>query len=249
MPELVIPVGIRDGRIETILVAGNFPLRPEEFERLETILLAMRPGLVELPPPGWREPELVEPTKTGPSFPVAKGSIERLRGEDPPADPFTAVVIISDPPFAEVEDDEVEVFERRCRRCDCTDYNACIVDGAPCSWVEEDLCSACQAEDLERVRLNNVAVGEQLAAERAEREELVTPELKAELDELDGTGVSPVDVERASRRLTPMERLDPGVALARELGIAGNRVGPYVRMARARSWLPDKITASSSAES
>jgi len=32
-----------------------------------------------------------------------------------------------------------------CRICGCTDNAACIVDGVPCSWVNEDhtLCSAC----------------------------------------------------------------------------------------------------------
>jgi hypothetical protein len=49
------------------------------------------------------------------------------------------------------------------------------------------------------------------------------------------------DVEAACRRLNPVERLHPGPPLARELGIPGNRVGPYVRMARARSWLPMKV--------
>ena len=35
--------------------------------------------------------------------------------------------------------------ERTCRRCGCTQYNACedlrLMDS--CSWVELDLCSAC----------------------------------------------------------------------------------------------------------
>jgi len=36
--------------------------------------------------------------------------------------------------------------ERTCRVCGCTDYDCrqCIEKtGAPCSWVEKDLCSAC----------------------------------------------------------------------------------------------------------
>ena len=32
---------------------------------------------------------------------------------------------------------------RKCRVCGCTEHNAC--DGG-CSWVEEDLCSACVGE-------------------------------------------------------------------------------------------------------
>lgn len=38
-------------------------------------------------------------------------------------------------------------FLRHCRLCLCTDGNclACVErTGAPCSWVERDLCSACQ---------------------------------------------------------------------------------------------------------
>jgi hypothetical protein len=46
------------------------------------------------------------------------------------------------------------------------------------------------------------------------------------------------DVMLACNRLTALERLHPSTALARELGIPANRVAPYIRMARARSWLP-----------
>lgn len=38
------------------------------------------------------------------------------------------------------------ICERRCRNCGCTDLDCsqCIEKtGEPCSWVEEDLCSAC----------------------------------------------------------------------------------------------------------
>lgn len=40
--------------------------------------------------------------------------------------------------------------ERRCRVCGCADDNCsqCIKKtGAPCHWVEEDLCSACLEGD------------------------------------------------------------------------------------------------------
>jgi len=42
-------------------------------------------------------------------------------------------------------------FEWKCRRCGCTEFDPCFtVDGA-CSWVEENLCSACVTiEDFER---------------------------------------------------------------------------------------------------
>lgn len=33
----------------------------------------------------------------------------------------------------------------RCRKCACSEYDACIDEktGEPCSWIEDDLCSAC----------------------------------------------------------------------------------------------------------
>lgn len=34
-------------------------------------------------------------------------------------------------------------MERKCRKCGCTENNACLTDGQPCYWVDEDLCSAC----------------------------------------------------------------------------------------------------------
>jgi hypothetical protein len=30
-----------------------------------------------------------------------------------------------------------------CWVCGCTDSRACVTNGVPCHWVEEDLCSAC----------------------------------------------------------------------------------------------------------
>jgi len=41
--------------------------------------------------------------------------------------------------------------DRKCRVCGCTDARACICEGLPCCWVEEDLCSAC-ATPAELVR-------------------------------------------------------------------------------------------------
>lgn len=32
--------------------------------------------------------------------------------------------------------------KRKCRVCECSDRDACRVDGG-CSWIEADLCSAC----------------------------------------------------------------------------------------------------------
>lgn len=44
---------------------------------------------------------------------------------------------------------QVVTSEQVCRVCGCTENNACPPDG--CSWVEEDLCSACvkDKEDLD----------------------------------------------------------------------------------------------------
>lgn len=39
---------------------------------------------------------------------------------------------------------------RQCRKCGCTDNNACIdAYGNPCFWVEQDLCSECAGDDYE----------------------------------------------------------------------------------------------------
>ena len=35
-----------------------------------------------------------------------------------------------------------------CRECGCTEHNACL---PPCSWAEEDLCSACAGAKIEEV--------------------------------------------------------------------------------------------------
>lgn len=40
-------------------------------------------------------------------------------------------------------DDEGAIEPRACRVCHCTDEQACDDGGVPCSWVEDDLCSAC----------------------------------------------------------------------------------------------------------
>ncbi len=39
---------------------------------------------------------------------------------------------------------QIAAFERECRVCHCTEMNACVTEGTPCHWVEEDLCSACR---------------------------------------------------------------------------------------------------------
>jgi hypothetical protein len=45
----------------------------------------------------------------------------------------------------DVELPPVEEPEQRCRVCGCTEMTPCHTDSGPCSWVEKDLCSACQA--------------------------------------------------------------------------------------------------------
>lgn len=35
------------------------------------------------------------------------------------------------------------VVVQTCRKCGCTEDQACISQGVPCHWVEADLCSTC----------------------------------------------------------------------------------------------------------
>lgn len=51
-------------------------------------------------------------------------------------------------------------FERACRMCGCTDMRACA---GGCSWVEEDLCSACD----ENMNDDVIAAGETVEADLA----------------------------------------------------------------------------------
>lgn len=39
---------------------------------------------------------------------------------------------------------EDPVDDRVCRVCACTAERACVIDGVPCHWVADDLCSACE---------------------------------------------------------------------------------------------------------
>lgn len=47
--------------------------------------------------------------------------------------------VVDDLEATDVESPDV----RTCRVCGCTDEAACEVQGVPCLWVQEDLCSAC----------------------------------------------------------------------------------------------------------
>ena len=46
--------------------------------------------------------------------------------------------------------------KRECCECGCTDDHACLVEGVPCFWVRDDLCSRCatlaEVESTERGR-------------------------------------------------------------------------------------------------
>lgn len=45
----------------------------------------------------------------------------------------------------------LDVDETACRICGCTDDEACVdLDGQPCTWVDDGLCSACFATLLPR---------------------------------------------------------------------------------------------------
>jgi hypothetical protein len=39
--------------------------------------------------------------------------------------------------------------ERQCRKCGCTENNACVTAHGNCHWVSPDLCSECAADDFE----------------------------------------------------------------------------------------------------
>lgn len=37
-------------------------------------------------------------------------------------------------------------MEGVCKLCGCTDSTPCMVDGEPCAWIMDDLCTACVVE-------------------------------------------------------------------------------------------------------
>src|SRR5579885_1455125 len=88
----------------------------------------------------------------------------------PPADRFD-----DDEAFDEPEDDHDAA--RRCRECGCTDDHACMGDdGAPCYWVEPDLCSVCAAREDKRNQREQEAAGEALAVAEANAAEAGDPD-------------------------------------------------------------------------
>lgn len=42
---------------------------------------------------------------------------------------------------------DLDMPARECRVCGCTDDRACVVAGAACHWIEDDLCSACEERE------------------------------------------------------------------------------------------------------
>lgn len=44
-------------------------------------------------------------------------------------------------------DKKDETKEKKCRECGCTDLNSCP---GGCSWITDDLCSACDFKVMER---------------------------------------------------------------------------------------------------
>lgn len=65
--------------------------------------------------------------------------------------------------------------ERKCRDCGCTHHKPCVDrDGYPCSWVAEDLCSACLPQEawLKFMPAPNVACATALAELIADCEDL-----------------------------------------------------------------------------
>jgi hypothetical protein len=59
---------------------------------------------------------------------------------------------------------------RQCRICGCTAACACVTEGGPCCWIEEDLCSACGSLMAQEERHNRRAtVHEDAASARLSR--------------------------------------------------------------------------------
>lgn len=88
-------------------------------------------------------------------------ALTRLREEAGDPDPFARPIVQTADPFAPRIGDPRPPGKARpaavrtCRVCGCTDDDCrrCIAKtGRPCHWVEEDLCSACEAEEDEDVR-------------------------------------------------------------------------------------------------
>jgi len=56
--------------------------------------------------------------------------------------------------------------KRKCRVCGCTDQQGCVVDGLPCHWVADDLCSACAGPDagkrgdMSSAKIEELGIGE-----------------------------------------------------------------------------------------
>lgn len=52
----------------------------------------------------------------------------------------------------------------KCRGCGCSDFNACVIDGVPCHWVENDLCSVCARAATTRIPATGNPQIDELAA-------------------------------------------------------------------------------------
>ena len=52
------------------------------------------------------------------------------------------------PGFFEEISDALRAFEPRvCLECGCTDTTPCVIDGVPCHWISDTLCSVCAANE------------------------------------------------------------------------------------------------------
>lgn len=80
-----------------------------------------------------------------------------LAGTDPRAETpdsahelrYAAIAAIATGDVAPLLERMAEHF-RFCRECGCTEADACLdASGVPCSWLDDDLCSACPDADPE----------------------------------------------------------------------------------------------------
>ncbi len=81
-------------------------------------------------------------------------SDRRTRRRRLPFDDLVDVLDQLEPPYSHSSAEILELAQpstaRRCRVCGCTDDDCtqCVLrTGMPCSWVDEDLCSACVPPD------------------------------------------------------------------------------------------------------
>lgn len=78
----------------------------------------------------------------------------RQIGQEPKADVDLAVHLFLHDLLARAK---VQATTRHCRRCGCTNDKPCLTKFGPCSWWNDDLCSACITD--EEIRRHQLHLG------------------------------------------------------------------------------------------